>query len=959
MSDGLIDPDAIPLPISLTNLVMLESAADSLKEDGESIAGRAHDIRSSWSGLQGLYQAPEAETLFAVLDPVPDDGESVESDLSAVSGALNSFAERARELRSEMVALKTRAHVFLAGIEGDDDWDEGGPLGGENPKVAEHNELLNEVTRIQTDYMEAERDCANAITALFGGPVFVPVNADGSDQPSGNEIGYGLSEPPVDMPADWGSPQGTDHHWYVDVTHSFGDWTTGAAVDLAGATGLHYEGQWGVPVIFGPLAANPWTNPQGTANAQNYGQDTFMGLMYLSGFYTGEAPPRIEAERELFRGSFAWELDGWTVPSSTGEWWDNAGPYWTEVVEGVLRLDEWEERPGYAITQIALDAGAGAGALKALRELNSIGGGGPDAGGVDANLMDGTPEFGGRAPEGAPSPEGIGDTAHRSGESDALGSMDSTLDRLAEYQNGSPTGPPAHSPDPAGTPVTPRETPEPSVTASPESDSASEADGTEAAERDGASRSDDTPAREGAESGAPEPTTREEYEALVRAEMVRDDPELREILEDIRLDLPERADAVDPDAPWTTSAVREPEMAMAGTGGGGNGGGGGGPVDAPTSGSGHTHVDTPGTGSHSDPTEPPAHFAGGLDLSGSGHGDPPVSLPDDSHAPRDSRNGRSAPDTAPEFQRTEKITPNHELSHNGEKRFAGGLEDRLTPNTKYEITEAGNRPATIIFTDENGEICYVVTKPGPEGEGNPELTDPRPNATYKIDQYTYKTDHLGRTISVEGELTRGYQGRNNDQTLIGYNGQDYYRQASEDPESAFANHPDREEILENFNGFKDVRYNGAHIIGGGEYGGAGERINVIPVKENINQARSATPTIKDSFRRLELAWKYMIDRDWNRLMGIGRSAEGWETQVQDWKRRIESSPEDAKIYVKFDIKYDDDMSPVDYRREDHGEKNPKRYDRTINPPPTRVNVSWSLNGISQESIRYVNTPGHR
>ncbi|WP_150251065.1 DNA/RNA non-specific endonuclease [Nocardiopsis deserti] len=955
MSDGLIDPDAIPLPISLTNLVMLESAADSLKEDGESIAGRAHDIRSSWSGLQGLYQAPEAETLFSVLDPVPDDGESVESDLSTVSGALNSFAERARELRSEMVALKTRAHVFLASIEGDDDWDEGGPLGGENPKVAEHNELLNEVTRIQTDYMEAERDCANAITALFGGPVFVPMNADGSNPPSGDEIGYGLSEPPVDMPTDWGSPQGTDHHWYVDVTHSFGDWTTGAAVDLAGATGLHYEGQWGVPIIFGPLAANPWTNPQGTANAQNYGQDTFMGLMYLSGFYTGEAPPRIEAERELVRGSFAWELDGWTMPSSTGEWWDNAGPYWTEVVEGVLRLDEWEERPGYAITQIALDAGAGGGALKALRELNSTGGGGPDAGGVDANPTDGTPEFGGRAPEGVPSPEGIGDTADRSRESDALESLDSTLDRLAEHQNGSPTGPPAHSPDPAGTPVTPQESSVPPGTASPEGDSTSEANGAEVPERANVSESDDAPVREGAESGAPEPTTREEYEALVRAEMVRNDPELREILEDISLDLPERVDAVDPDAPWTTSAVREPEMAMAGTGGGGNGGGGG-PVDTPAGGSGHAHVDAPGAGSGGDHTGATTASSGNLSLSGSGRGDSPASPSEGPHGPGDDKSTRRAPDAPPEVHRTERIESDHELFHNGEKRFAEGLEDRLTPNTKYEITGSTRVPATTIFTDENGDIRYVVTKSGPAGPGNPELVDPRPNATYRIEQYTYKTDHLGRTVSVEGELTRGRHGRNDQQTLIGYDGQDYYRQANKDPEAAFANHPDRDSILEDFNGFEDVRYNGSHIIGGGEYGGAGERINVIPLQEAINQVRTAKPTIADNFRRLELTWKYLIDRDWKRLLGIANAAPGWETQVQHWQRTIEASPEDAKIYVKFDIEYDDDMSPVNYSGDDHGDKNPKRPDREINPPPAFVNVAWSLNGVDQGSIQYENSP---
>ncbi|WP_435111468.1 hypothetical protein [Nocardiopsis synnemataformans] len=932
MSDGLIDPDAIPLPISLTNLVMLESAADSLKEDGESIAGRAHDIRSSWSRLQGLYQAPEAETLFAVLDPVPDDGESVESDLYTVSGALNSFAERARELRSEMVALKTRAHVFLASIEGDDDWDEGGPLGGENPKVAEHNELLNEVTRIQTDYMEAERDCANAITALFGGPVFVPMNADGSDPPSGDEIGYGLSEPPVDMPTDWGSPQGTDHHWYVDVTHSFGDWTAGAAVELAGATGLHYEGQWGVPIIFGPLSANPWTNSQGVTNARNYGQDTALGLMYLSGFYTGEAPPPVEEGQGLFGGTYAWELDGWTMPSSPGEWWDNAGPYWTEVVEGALRLDEWEERPGYAITQIALDAAAGGGALKALRELNSIGGGGPDSGGADVNPMDGTPEFGGRAPEGVPSPEGIGDTADRSRESDALESLDSTLDRLAEHQNGSPTGPPAHSPDPAETPVTPQESSEPPVTASPESDSASEANGAEVPERDGAPQSDDAPAREGAESGTPEPTTREEYEALVRAEMVRNDPELREILEDIRLDLPERADAVDPDAPWTTSAVREPEMAMAGTGGGGNGGGGGGPVDAPTGGTGHTHVDSPATGSSSS-------FGGG----GSGRGDLTLHGSNPEGPPQGPNRIPPASDEPIKLHAGDPGYPGDR------QRFGDGNDFVLKPEQEYRVFDDHGNLYGTYTTNSDGEITEIRIESQSPKSRHPEFLNPRPNATYVVkvgeNEYTFKTDEHGRTVYAEGELEHGRQRRNKDeQDKVNKMGRRYFELLNEEIIYDFKETHSRDPKPGEVELWDEGNWNGGHIFGSSEFRGPGERLNQVPMLDIVNQERANRQGIQGSFRRAEWAWDGLLTGKESSLRrGLG---DHYEAQMEIWRPILEAGPQPPDIHVRFSFEEDPGLEPI---------KDPVTGEE-LPPPPARVVVEWSINGVKQDTLSYENHP---
>lgn len=329
MSQAPIDPAQFPVPTVKTHL--LEHLAAKLREDGAALAETGHDITGSWAGLSACYAAPEADTLFSVLDPVAADGDEVETALSDAAAALESFAERAREIRGRWLTLKADASSFLASIDGDDDWRKADGVsrlwGGQSEKVAENDDLLRRAADLEHEYQEAERDCANAITALFGGTTFVSRSADGTGRAGAGEFAHGFDEPLYEVPRDWGEPRDTDHAWHVDALASVWDMAAGAAVDAAGMSGLYYDGQWAVPAV--GLGALPWLNPQGVANARNYTQDTLVGLAHLTGFYRGEGPEPVPAERGLFTLSYVWEWPGWHMPEDVDAWKANAGPAWT------------------------------------------------------------------------------------------------------------------------------------------------------------------------------------------------------------------------------------------------------------------------------------------------------------------------------------------------------------------------------------------------------------------------------------------------------------------------------------------------------------------------------------------------------------------------------------------------------------------------------------------------------
>ncbi|GAA1774959.1 hypothetical protein [Streptomonospora arabica] len=308
LADG-IDPSAITIPP--VKVEDLEEAARAVKGDGQDVSDIGNDIKSAWGGLQGIYSAPEDETLFSAIDPVATKGDEVGDAARTAGDALLDFAADVRPILERWRALKHDAQDMQDHIDADDDWR------SDEDKVEEFNQLNNDLIKVQNDFMAAERECANKITALFGGTTFVATDPGSEPDPGEGEQAYGYTEAHQDVATPWAVPQEHDAPWYADVGAAVVDLTWGSVKDTLALAGLHDgQGDWTLD------PATMW------GNATQTWSDTFAGAGMLAGY----GP------------------DGFS--------WSTAGTAWTEVAHSMVPWNEWGDRPGYVITQSVVNIGS-------------------------------------------------------------------------------------------------------------------------------------------------------------------------------------------------------------------------------------------------------------------------------------------------------------------------------------------------------------------------------------------------------------------------------------------------------------------------------------------------------------------------------------------------------------------------------------------------------------------------
>jgi hypothetical protein len=258
------------------------------------------------------------------VDQVATDGDSVETGTDGLATALINFAAEVRAFKSRFHSLRGGATAMRNKINDDEDWQDDEEL------VEEHNALLDEVNTLNGEWLEAQLECANTISALFDGPNFTTYDGMEGDGYSGNEIPFGFSEIPEGMEMPWGNPQSVSKHWSVDAWDGVADIGIGFAQDVGGVTGLWHDGKWGVP-IFGE---------QGRSNFTNYMEENLEGLSLLTGFYD---PTKPEGQQ--------WGVEDF------GEWVDNFVPAIREVGQGIVPTDEWDDRKGYVLSQATVNIG--------------------------------------------------------------------------------------------------------------------------------------------------------------------------------------------------------------------------------------------------------------------------------------------------------------------------------------------------------------------------------------------------------------------------------------------------------------------------------------------------------------------------------------------------------------------------------------------------------------------------
>lgn len=112
---GLVDPEGIPG--TNLDLTAVSSGAGTIKAGGQSMKTVADDLPSKWQRLSGVYESPESEQVFALMDPVTDDVHTIGTVARKVASALETYASVAAEPKRRLDELRVEAAAFVAKVE--------------------------------------------------------------------------------------------------------------------------------------------------------------------------------------------------------------------------------------------------------------------------------------------------------------------------------------------------------------------------------------------------------------------------------------------------------------------------------------------------------------------------------------------------------------------------------------------------------------------------------------------------------------------------------------------------------------------------------------------------------------------------------------------------------------------------------------------------------------------------
>ncbi len=255
-----LGPSGLP---QLDNGASVRSGATNLQSAVGKVAARAESIQSAWATIVPHYDAPESGLVYAAMDEPVTSATELVGKTGTAAGALTAYGNRLDELNAQRAQLVADMASFNAhraevtsesnGFLGWRDWS-----GWEKQDLLNKEEELNDrAAAFAAAVDEAQRTCANAITAIFGGPQYKAADRASVDDPNV----YGLSEDGyaqlgLSGQNAWGAPQGwTDVSW-MSAGYMFGRgavrsvtglWDFGKALVGAGEDGeaaAAWSGLW-------------------------------------------------------------------------------------------------------------------------------------------------------------------------------------------------------------------------------------------------------------------------------------------------------------------------------------------------------------------------------------------------------------------------------------------------------------------------------------------------------------------------------------------------------------------------------------------------------------------------------------------------------------------------------------------------------------------------------------------
>jgi nicrotizing toxin Mtb-like protein len=246
-----IDPGAIPGDNLRPDMV--EIAAGEIETIGDDVSDQGGVVVSTWQRLAHHYEAPEAATLFGVMDPVKTNAETFGSNVDRVSSALKTYAAEVEPIKAELAKIKAEAYSFVASIAGGVEKTTFSRAGAIKTTVEWHedqdsvdanNDLIRRVNAQMVLLWAAERKCANAIYDIIG---FPHIEAASDSNPNG----YGVTDIPDGAETPWGKT--------VERSESCGEKAAGAVGHFVW-DGVVVGGIWGTVKGLGTLTLG--YNPQ-------------------------------------------------------------------------------------------------------------------------------------------------------------------------------------------------------------------------------------------------------------------------------------------------------------------------------------------------------------------------------------------------------------------------------------------------------------------------------------------------------------------------------------------------------------------------------------------------------------------------------------------------------------------------------------------------------------------------
>lgn len=112
--DGLVLPEGFPCRSGDIRAGDVREAAARLVGMGEGVDSRMETVVGLWGGLPGVYEAPEADQVYALMAPAAAAAETVKGKFAAAGRALGAFADEIEPVAVELEVLEGEAAAFRA-----------------------------------------------------------------------------------------------------------------------------------------------------------------------------------------------------------------------------------------------------------------------------------------------------------------------------------------------------------------------------------------------------------------------------------------------------------------------------------------------------------------------------------------------------------------------------------------------------------------------------------------------------------------------------------------------------------------------------------------------------------------------------------------------------------------------------------------------------------------------------